>query len=180
MKDHSKEDARFVLDSTNDFAASQLDKFTSHYRRKAHFEKNPFFVAPEPLQIGSELIEKPMYSKNILKTLSCIFANSDYKNTYFEYNNNHECVENNYSRYCCGQNHKNNIFFQTNKNAIQIQLFFDDFQVTSELKTKFHKVCAIYFIIYNFPPKFSPQLQNMYLVSLCDSTIVSNNGCNSI
>lgn len=180
IKNSPEEEIIFVLDSTNDFIASQFDKFASRYRRNLNQKNNPFFVAPEALQIGGTPTEAPLYYIPILKTLSCLFANIDYKETYFDYNKNHTCTEKIYSRYCCGQNFKNNIFFQSNQNAIQVQIFFDDFQVTSPLKTRPHNVCGIYFIVHNFPSKFVSQLKNMYLISLCDTKIVQNHGCNAI
>lgn len=181
IKNNPKEEVKFILNSTNDFIASQFDKFNSRYKRNSHQKNNPYFVPPEALQIGDTTTGKPhLYYVPILKTLSCVFANSDYKKMYFDYNNNHGCTEHVYSRYCCAGNFKNNIFFQSNQNAIQVQIFFDDFQVTSPLKTRLHKVCGIYFIVHNFPSKFVSQLKNMYLISLCDSTVVENNGCNAI
>lgn len=34
--------------------------------------------------------------------------------------------------------------------------------------------------MHNFSPKFVSQLQNMYLISLCDSKVVADTGCNAI
>lgn len=114
-----REDVQFLLSSTRDFAATQLDKFASHYKRKAHLEKNPFFIAPLPLQIGSDLTQnqKPLYYVPILQTLNRIFANNSYKKMYFDYNNNHRCVDNIYDRYCCGENYNIKIvnFFKQTK-----------------------------------------------------------------
>lgn len=116
----------------------------------------------------------------IRKTLSSLFANPNFKKAYFDHNKNHQCEEGRYERFCCGKNFQENEFFKTNTNSIQIQIFIDDVQVTSPLKTRERKVCAIYFIVHNFPPTFVSQLKNMYLISLCDSKVIDNNGCNAI
>lgn len=116
----------------------------------------------------------------ILETLKCLFKNKHFAKEYLDYNANHRCRDGVYERFCCGQNFKKNELFQANRNAMQIQIFFDDFQLTAPLKTKPHKVCAIYFIIHNFPPNCVSQLKNMYLICLCDSKVVDNNGCNAI
>lgn len=117
---------------------------------------------------------------SVLDTLETVFANKNFRDTYFTFNRNHECQEDIYERYCCGKNYKESDFFQLNHNNIQIQIFFDDVQLTCPLKTRPHKICAIYFIIRNLPAEFVSKLDNMYLVSLSDSEMMKKYGCNSM
>lgn len=181
IRDNPKDEAEFIVKSTNDFVMSYIDTYTSRHRRNLLYEKSPCFVAPEALRMSRKYINDTLYYVPILKTLSCVFANCHFKKEYFVFNNSHKCQDGVYERFCCGQNYKKNDLFQSNKNAIQIQLFFDDFQLAAPLKTKTHrKVCGIYFTIHNFSPKCVSQLQNIYLISLCDSKVVENNGCNAI
>lgn len=177
IRNNPEENVEFVLDSTNDYVSSQIDKFGTRYKRDLQIAKSPYFVAPEA---ESQPQNGAFYYVPILKTVKSLFLNENFRKKYFEYNKNHKCKDGVYERYCCGDNFKKNNLFQSNPNAIQIQIFFDDFQLTAPLKTKTIKVCGMYFIIHNFPPEFVSQLQNMYLISLCDSTFILNNGCNAI
>lgn len=142
-----------------------------------YFTNNPHYVPPKTFSVGHE---KTFQYVSILETFDKLFGNKNFRREYFNYNKNHRCEEGLYERYCCGRNYRENEFLQRNKNNIQIQIFFDDVQLTSPLKTKPHKVNAIYMIIRNFPPNLNSKLDNIYLVSLCDSEIVDNYGCNSI
>lgn len=180
IRNNPKDEAEFILNSTSQFVSSHIDTYLSRYKRNIHFQKNEYFVAPKILHLGSKNVNDTLYYVSILETLDCLFAIYHYRKEYFDYNNCHRCSEGIYERFCCGNVFKKSELFQSNSNAIQIQFFFDDFQVTSPLKTKPHKVCAIYFTILNCSPKFASQLQNIYLVSLCDATVVANNGCNAI
>lgn len=85
-----------------------------------------------------------------------------------------------YERYCCRKNYKNSDFFQSHENNIQIQIYFDDAQLTCPLKTKPHSVSGIYCIVRNIPPNFTSKLDNMYLVVISDTKIVKKHGCDSI
>lgn len=174
------EQIEFILNSTNDFALSHIEKFSSRYKRKSHFEKSPYFVGSQTVQLGRSQIKGTFYYVPILKTLSSLFTNEHFRNEYFNYNKNHRCQEGVVERYCCGANYQKNSFFKNNNNAIQIQIFYDDFELTDAVKTKTIKVCGIYFIIHNFPPKFTSQLQNMYLITICDTLLVKKNGINAI
>lgn len=180
IRDNPKQEVEFVLDSTNDFVASHIDSVKTRYKRKSHIAESQYFVEPKQIHVDSSFANGTVYFASVLETLYRMFANEHFRREYFDYNENHRCKEGVYERYCCGQNFKENRFFQSNKHSIQIQIFFDDFQVTNPLGTKKVKLTAIYFIVRNFPPKFVSQLKNMYLVLLCNSQVVSNNGCNAI
>lgn len=76
-----------------------------------------------------------------------------------------------YKRYCCGTSFKDSPHFQSNKNAIHIQIGFDEFETCCALKPKatLHKVLGVYFKILNMPPKYLSKLNNIFLVLLCES-----------
>lgn len=177
MRNNIPANAESILTSTEEFVTSHLNKFGTRYRRKNHFAKYPHYVAPRTIRVGEE---ETFQSVSILKTLGTLFGNERFRDEYYAYNENHECKVGIYDRHCCAQNFRKSSFLQLNKNSIQIQIFYDDRQLTSPLKTKPYKVCAIYFIVRNFPPKFVSKLDNMYLVSLCDSKIIDKYGVNSI
>lgn len=173
----TKEEAELILHSNGKMATSYLSQYASRYGRNKKFKLSPLFVAPRTISITDE---DTFQYVSILDTLKNLFKSESFRDTYFNYNQNHECRENVYERYCCAQNFKKNILFQSNKNSIQIQIYYDDVQLTSPLKTKPHNICAIYCIIRNLPPEYVSKLDNMYLVALCDSEIVDKHGYNAI
>lgn len=169
-----------VLTSTNNFVLSHIDAFSTRYKRDLRFENNQNYVAPKTVHVDTTNINATVQYVPINKTLTALFKSDQFKTAYFEYNNNHECVDGIYERFCCGRKFKENRLFQSEKNAIQLQIYFDDFELCSPLKTKSHKVSGLYCTIHNFSPKFISQSQNMYLISLCDSKVANEYGCNAI
>lgn len=174
----SKANAESILETTENFVISNLMKFDTRFKRKKHYMNGPHYVAPRTIPLGDGANFQYV---SILETLKKLFKSKEFRDAYFSYNNAHECKDNVYERFCCGQNYKKGNFFQLNKNNIQIQIYFDDVQLTSPLKTSgHHKVCAVYFFVRNIPPQFTSKLDNIYLLALCDSNIVDSYGCNSI
>lgn len=109
----------------------------------------------------------------ILKTLESAFKNQMFLETYIDYNKNggngHSCKQMEYIDFCCGTVYKKNELFQKNPNALQIQIFCDDFEPCNPLGSKatIHKMCGIYFCIRNMPN--NSKLNNIYLVALCNT-----------
>lgn len=182
MRENPSENVNFILESTKDFVVAHFDKFSSRYKRKVHIGRSPYYVAPEEIKLSENETGKNthLYYVSILKTIVSLFAHEHFRNAYFDYNENHQCTDGEYERFCCGTNFKRNELFQSNKNAIQIQIFYDDFELTDALKTKDIKVCGIYFIIHNFPPTLTSQLQNMYLICVCEKSVIKKYGLQAI
>lgn len=67
---------------------------------------------------------------------------------------------------CDGDYFKSHILYSKQRHAIQIQLFYDDFETANPLGSKrgIHKLGAIYFTLRNFSPKYS-RLLNIHLVT---------------
>lgn len=63
---------------------------------------------------------------------------------------------------------KESPLFSLEKDVLQIQLFYDDFERANVLGPKrgLHKLGAIYFTLRNFPPIFSSSLNNIHLCAL--------------
>ncbi|KAK0150716.1 hypothetical protein N1851_008186 [Merluccius polli] len=66
---------------------------------------------------------------------------------------------------------KNHPLFSTDKHALQIQLFYDDFETANPLGSKkgIYKLGAIYFTLRNFPPKLNYSLTSIHLCALFHS-----------
>nr|XP_055051346.1 uncharacterized protein LOC129437202 isoform X1 [Misgurnus anguillicaudatus] len=77
---------------------------------------------------------------------------------------------------------KSNPLFVTEKDALQIQLFYDDFETANPLGPKkgVHKLGAIYFTLRNFPPIFNSSLVNIHLCALFHAQDIRRYGFNSI
>lgn len=172
----SMKDIEDALRSAEKNLTFHLNQLSTRYRRRVNYVNHEYYVTPRSIPVGENYFQYVP----ILESLKSLFADKNFKDMYFAYNNNHQCKEGVYERYCCGQNYKKNYLFQLNKNCIQIQLFYDDVQLTCALKTRPHKVCAIYFIVRNLPLNFTSKLDNMYLVCLSDSKLVAENGYNAI
>lgn len=69
---------------------------------------------------------------------------------------------------CDGSFFKTHPLFSTEKQTVQIQLFYDDFEVANPLGSKrgIHKLGAIYFTVRNFSPKWNSFLANIHLCAL--------------
>ena len=69
---------------------------------------------------------------------------------------------------CDGKLFKSHPLFSKHENAIQIQIFFDDFETSNPLVSKrgIYKVGVMYFTLWNFSPKYNSSLSNIYLVAL--------------
>lgn len=87
-----------------------------------------------------------------------------------------------YTHFVDGDVYKNNSFFQNNSNAIQLQLFFDEFEVCNPLgsKTGIHKIGAFYFVINNLPCHINSSLENIHLVALCYTLDIKQFGINPV
>lgn len=74
----------------------------------------------------------------------------------------------NYEDFCDGSYFKSHPLFLSNKFALQIQLYYDDFECVNPLGSKkgMHKVGCLYFILRNLPPRVNSALLNIHLVSL--------------
>lgn len=73
-----------------------------------------------------------------------------------------------YHDFCDGSYFKTHPLFSAKRHALQIQLYYDDFETANPLGSKrgIHKIGCIYFVIRNLPPKFNSILMNIHLVSL--------------
>lgn len=175
-----------IISSTTHFLNNKLQEHSTRYLRDKILHKNKFYVSSEERAVGTRVemlkekengIEKPVLIQSslqyvsILSTLKTFFMKQSNRELYLSYRNNHECVDGTYEQFCCGKLFHSNSFFQQNKDALQIQLSIDDFEICNPLGSKkgVHKVCGLYFAINNMPAKFNSKLRNIYSISICNS-----------
>lgn len=81
-----------------------------------------------------------------------------------------------------GSYFKNSPLFSVEKDALQIQLFYDEFETGNPLGSKkgVHKLGAMYFTLRNFPPVLNSSLVNIHLCALFHSQDIKRYGFNTI
>lgn len=165
---------------------SSIEKFNSTYKIKKTFSEN--IVKPVEIAVGVRTdqvfhkISNTYLEKNvtdtfayipILDTLTALLKNKHIQK-YFTTDFISLSKSNHLESIYDSEYYQNSTFFQENPNAIQIQLYFDEFECTAPLgsKTGIHKIGAIYFIIRNIPSKYLGQLDNINLAAcFCSSDL---------
>lgn len=87
-------------------------------------------------------------------------------------------VSQEYRSYKDGQYFKENTLLATEEFTIALGLYVDDYEVANPIgssKLK-HKMCAVYWVIANIPPKFRSGLNMINLAMLCNTTTVKQCG----
>lgn len=170
------------MENTLRFIDSQMDSVCSSYKRQQIVEANPLYVAPKEYAIGTrwemvidkasgkrfrQSVQSTFQYVSIIESIKSIFADSDFRKLYLDFNNNHTCQPGVYERFCCSAVWKK---IGLPKDAIVIEIFTDDFEICSVLKSKanLHKVCAVYFQLKNLPTAYLSKLSSIYLVALCN------------
>lgn len=74
----------------------------------------------------------------------------------------------NFADFSDGSYFKTHPLFTTKTHALQIQMYYDDFETANPLGSKrgIYKIVCLYFIVRNLPPKFNSVLMNINLLSL--------------
>lgn len=149
----------------------QPEEKSTGYKFKHVYDEHAGCHISKPVQTTFQFIP-------ISKTLTSLFSDSVFEDTYMTYNRNkeHICRERIYHNFCCGTIFKTSEFFKRNPLAIQIRLFTDDFEPCDPLKSKvgLHKTTAYYFQINNLPTNLLSKTGNIYLVALSDASDSKN------
>ncbi|XP_056439497.1 uncharacterized protein LOC130376301 isoform X1 [Gadus chalcogrammus] len=87
-----------------------------------------------------------------------------------------------YSDFCGGSYFKSNQLFSSCPHALQIQVYYDDFETANPLGSKagLHKLGCLYFTLRNLPPHLNSSLMNIHLISLFHSQDAKKYGLNKI
>ncbi|XP_065668051.1 uncharacterized protein LOC136088289 [Hydra vulgaris] len=110
----------------------------------------------------------------MLETISMVIS----KHTVDKIDNNIYTKLNKLTCYSDAEQYKNHPLYQKHPDALQLQLYCDDFETVNPLgsKTKVHKVCAVYFSIKNVNTKRCSKLANIYPVIYCFAADVAQYG----
>lgn len=167
--------------SKNNFIYSELKKYKTAYKRKQNFKKHANFTPVKQYAINVKLSkfrrrgvvshinkQSKFAYIHLNKTLEIVFKNKSFRKIYEDYNKNKKCNNLLMKGFCCGSVYKSSSYFQKNPNAIQIQIFYDDFLVNNPLGNKKtnQKLGGIYFSIKNLPQYFLSKQDQIFLVCL--------------
>ncbi|KAK0149551.1 hypothetical protein N1851_009707 [Merluccius polli] len=115
----------------------------------------------------------------ILQTLQSILENPNLRDML---TSSHTPKDNVYFDLKDGLYMKRHPLFSTDSCALQIQLFYDDFETSNPLGSKkgIHKLGGIYFTLRNFPPKVNSTLVNIHLCALFHAQDIKTYGFDAI
>lgn len=186
-----------VLNSTSKYMYDKFSDMNSNYKRQKIYEEDRLYVPPEEKAIGTrcemkrdkdshqaqmKVVQSTFQYASITKTLKALFEVDEFRNMYFDYNGDggsndgsrKKCANNNYTDFCCGSVYKNSDFFQMNPNAVQIQLYTDDFEILPmKSKANLHKCSAVYFQIKNMPMEYTYEMGDIYMVCMINANDVT-------
>ncbi|KAL3972940.1 RAD51-associated protein 1 [Sarotherodon galilaeus] len=167
---------------------------TTKAKRNRHFKQKWATVEPVEMVLGTRfdsrrnkitgtfdrvIVTDRFAYVPILETLKTIFQNHHVVDMFKSRNMSREGV---YADLIDAAYVKRCPLFSAEKDALQIQLFYDDFETANPLGSKkgVHKLGAIYFTLRNFPPIFNSLLVNIHLCALFHAQDSKRYGFNSI
>lgn len=175
-----------VVEATTNFFSTEIGAYKTRYIREKQLSNDEFYVEPQQKSVGTRIelvydkitqvekqrrIQSTLQIVSIISTLKAFFSRPENVNLYFKYQLEHQCQDGVYQNFCCGQVYKSEDFFQSNPNAMQLQLAIDDLEICDPLgsKSNLHKISAVYLVIRNLPHRFNSKLNNIFLVCLCNA-----------
>lgn len=163
-------------DLFKDILSSTTGQLRSKFTRAKYYTKYFNFVAPKQICLNETSF---FYYIPILETITAMFKNENFSSDFFfkkpQENGIFEDVSD-------GENFKCNPLFSTDKNAIQLILYQDSFEVCNPLGSfkKKHKILGIYFIVANLPAWQRSKVDQIQLAALCYEKHVKQFGFSKI
>ncbi|XDV45398.1 hypothetical protein PO909_013506 [Leuciscus waleckii] len=120
--------------------------------------KNKISGMYEQIPVNDTFIYIPL-----LKTLEFIFRNNEYSPSNLIQEKRQSDT---YRDLCDGQYYKNHPLYSIHSNALQIQIYYDDFETANPLGSQhgIHKLGCLYFVLRNLPAHINSSLMNIHLI----------------
>ena len=168
-----------IIDNT--MFEQAMEYLNSDFKRKTFITTNFPFVQPVTYSLGRNAkneICKYEYVP-ILETLKVMLGKEDLLSQVLHPRDSREGILQDFED---GQIFKNNGLFQTSPNALQIDLYYDDFEIVNPLGAykKKHKLGAFYFVLGNLYPEHRSISYAIQLVILCKSQYLKEFGFETI
>lgn len=114
----------------------------------------------------------------LFKTLEFIFKNAEVCGKL----NKASTLDDFYKDFCDGKYYKQHPLFFKCKGALEIQVYYDDFETSNPLGSKqgIHKLGCLYFTLRNLSPSLNSSLMNIHLISLFHSQDAKKYGIDKI
>ncbi|GBM58824.1 hypothetical protein AVEN_179363-1 [Araneus ventricosus] len=162
--------------------SKSIDSLSTNYKRMHYYETELQTFFPIEYPLGSNIFNKTCSFQyvSILSTLKFLLMQD---NVFQQVINPIGNSDNNVvSSFNDGKFAKSHLLFSTNQEALQINLFCDEFEVCNPLGVhrKTHKILAFYYILGNIYPEFRSCVDNIQLLILVKSTYVKKFGINMI
>lgn len=183
-----------TFNQCTEYITDKLINIDTIYKQKKIRNENVFYVEPIEKPIGlkwkskldpstgipdHKLTQTTFHYVSILKTLTTLFSQQNFKEMYIQYNlvDKHECLPGVYQDFCCADVHKKHKLYD-DPTALKLIISNDDFETCCALKSKAgkHKVNATYFQIRNIPEHLRSKLDFVFLVALCETINLKSNG----
>lgn len=144
--------------------------------RKAHGIRTDRKFDKEMQLYKSVVVTRTFSYVSILETINFLFKNNIEK--YFVKEKQNDDLE----HFHDGLLYKNSEFFKNNKNAVELQLYFDEFEVCNPLSSRkgVHELGGFYFCLNNLPFGLNSVLENIHLVALCHKSDIKKFGINPV
>lgn len=166
-----------MISSIKDICCCLIGEHTTRYNRDSTLNHTKGFVPTNTVTVDNSTYELVL----ITDTLQSLFDENNFAEMYNEHNlNSPKCSPGVINDFCCGLNYRNIDLFKEHPEAIQIQLYIDEFELCAPLKSKSKKICGIYFNVRNIPAKFRSRNDNMYLVALIHHDEIKKTGFNKL
>ncbi|XP_059362352.1 uncharacterized protein LOC132101422 isoform X1 [Carassius carassius] len=183
------EEIRTKFDDYFDNLENPFSKLNTEAKRKKHFSEKWGIVEPVEVALGVRydarrnrttgtydqvpITDKFVYIP-LLQTLKFIFTNQEICDHFVQ-----PCEKTGfYKDFCDGNYFRDHPLFSEKPNSLQIQIFYDDFEMANPLGSKhgIHKVGSIYFVLRNLSPKINSALMNIHLLALFHTEDVKKYG----
>lgn len=162
-------------------ARNMFEEVDSTYKMSKYFTDNLSIVEAKEIFLGHRAETTRRQGKfsqtlaadtcqyiSVIDTVKFLFSCEHFERVYRQSNNRYDDRMHDYSDGLVFKRHE---LYKNQPNALQIQLYFDDFETTNPLgsKTKIHKMGAVYFCIRNLPSEYNSALNNIHLCLLFNS-----------
>lgn len=162
-------------------ARNMFEDVDSSYKMSKYFSENLSIVEAKEIFLGHRgettrrqgkfsqiLAADTCQYISVIDTVKFLFSCEHFERLYRQSNYRDDGKMYDYSDGLVFKRHE---LYKNQPSALQIQLYFDDFETTNPLgaKTKIHKMGAVYFCLRNLPSEYNSALNNIHLCLLFNS-----------
>ena len=174
-------ETKTILLSESLFSRS-CSRFIGKKALTQYIKKKACYVEPQEVAIGFDEIKQKNDTVQyipVLETLKIVMSHEDVLGTVLQ---SRQSTNGRLYSFNDGAVYKGNKLFSAVKNALELVLYHDDFNVINPLGNKVskYKVSAFYFVIGNLPSKYRCRLKDIHLAVLSPASLIKKYGYASI